>query len=154
MTQAPSLIRHSNPLATALLRLGVPMGPNVLLTVRGRRSGVPRTVPVAVPEIGGRRYVMGAYGDVAWVRNLRAAGRGTIHQDGRDVPVRAVELDPARAKAFFRSLPSYVASFPWYGRVFGRALFGAVAPELLTDPDRASKLHPVFELVAEPRQAG
>jgi deazaflavin-dependent oxidoreductase (nitroreductase family) len=154
MTQAPSLIRHSNPLATRLLRLGVPAGPNVLLTVPGRKSGMPRTVPVAVPEIGGRRYVMGAYGDVSWVRNLRAAGAGTIHQDGRDVRVRAIELEPARAEEFFRALPEYVASFPWYGRFFGRALFGILAPELLNDPARAARLHPVFELVPVAAEGG
>ena len=50
MTQAPALVRASNPLTRRLLRLGLPMGPNVLLTVRGRSSGLPRTAPVAVAE--------------------------------------------------------------------------------------------------------
>ncbi|TAL05614.1 MAG: deazaflavin-dependent nitroreductase, partial [Chloroflexota bacterium] len=41
MTQAPAFVRASNPLTRRMLRLGMPMGPNVLLTVRGRTSGLP-----------------------------------------------------------------------------------------------------------------
>ena len=39
MNRAPRLIRLSNPISRGLLRLGMPMGPNTLLTVRGRTSG-------------------------------------------------------------------------------------------------------------------
>jgi deazaflavin-dependent oxidoreductase (nitroreductase family) len=123
------------------------MGPNVAMTVRGRSSGEPRTFPVAVSPIEGRHYVIGAYGDVNWTRNLRAAGEGTIHLKGRDVPVTAHELDPMAARAFYGELlPAYIAHFPAIGRAFGRLLFGAVAPEILTDPEKAAATRPVFEL--------
>lgn len=45
-----------------------------LLTVRGRKSGEPRSTPVDVMEIDGRRYLVAPYGPVAWVKNARAAG--------------------------------------------------------------------------------
>ena len=48
MTTAPLFVRAANPFLNRLLRLGVPLGPNVPLTVRGRSSGKLRTVPVAV----------------------------------------------------------------------------------------------------------
>src|SRR4029079_10749274 len=95
--RAPALIRRSNSLTGALLRRGLPMGPNVLMTVRGRTSGEPRTAPVAVPEIDRRRYVIGAYGDVNWVRNLRASGEADLNAHGRTEHVRAHELDQAEA---------------------------------------------------------
>jgi len=61
-----------------LLVAGVPLGPNRLVTIRGRKSGLPRTTPVAIIEVSGRRWVWAPWGEVQWVRNLRAAGRATI----------------------------------------------------------------------------
>ncbi len=150
--QAPSLIRRSNSLSTWLLRHGMPMGPNGLLTVRGRSSGEPRTAPVAIAAIEGRRYVIGAYGDVQWTRNLRAAGEADIRLHGRDEHVRAVELDHAAALEFFGvTLRRYVGRFPLVGRAFARVLFGLVGPEVLDDPMKAAATRPVFELfTAEP----
>jgi hypothetical protein len=40
-----------NPLARFALRVGVPLGFNGLITVRGRNSGQPRTTPVAIIEV-------------------------------------------------------------------------------------------------------
>ena len=154
MTQVPFIVRAPNPLVRSLLRIGLPMGPNTLLTVRGRTSGLPRTAPVAVSEIDGRRYAIGAYGNAHWVRNLRAAGRAEVRLHGKDVPVTARELDPDEATRFYRdTLPVYLARFPWLGRAFLRTLFSIVAPDLLNDPARAAATRPVFELSAA-RPAG
>jgi len=147
MTQAPALVRYSNPLVRRLLRLGTPMGPNTLLTVRGRRSGAPRSAPVAIAAIQGRLFVIGAYGDVNWVRNLRAAGEAELRLQGEQVHVEARELDPAAGEAFFgTTLPAFVRGLPLLGRLFVRVLFGLAAPEILHDPARAAAIHPVFEL--------
>jgi deazaflavin-dependent oxidoreductase (nitroreductase family) len=147
MTAAPALIRYSNPLTRRLLRLGVPMGPNLLLTVRGRATGLPRTAPVAVVEADGRRLIIAAYGEVHWVRNLRAAGEADIEVHGRKEHVKADELSAADATRFYaQTLPAYLRRLPLIGRLFGRALFGLVGPEVLNDPVRAAELHPVFEL--------
>jgi deazaflavin-dependent oxidoreductase (nitroreductase family) len=146
-TSAPAFVRVSNPLSRRLLRIGTPMGPNVLLTVRGRTSGQPRSAAVAVLESEGRRYVIGAYGNVQWVRNLREAGEAEIGVRGNTEKVVARELDQTEATDFFaRILPSYVRRFPWIGRAFARILFGSVAPEILDDPQRAAETRPVFEL--------
>src|SRR5918994_5076444 len=107
MTTAPAFVRASNPLTRRLLRLGMPMGPNVLLTVRGRTTGLPRSTAVAVAELDGRRWIIGAYGNVQWVRNLRAAGAAEIRVHGRTEPVTARELDRAEATKFYaRTLPT------------------------------------------------
>ena len=145
--RAPWVVRASNPLTNRLMRLGLPMGPNVPLTVRGRTSGLPRTVPVAVVAIDGRRYVIGAYGDVQWVRNLRAAGEATVRLRGRDVHVHAAELDGEQARTFFgETLPGFIRRLPWIGRMFASGLFRAIAPDVLRDPARAAEARPVFEL--------
>lgn len=148
MTQAPALIRYSAPLTQRLLRAGVRMGPNTLLTVRGRSSGLPRTAPVAVVEVDGRRWVVGTFGDVHWVRNLRAAGEAEIRVGGRLQHVRAVELSLDEAAGFFRDVVTgYVRRLPLLWRIVTRGLVRLAAPEVFTDPARAARSRPVFELI-------
>lgn len=48
----------------------------------------------------------GPFGEVNWVRNLRAAGRATITVRRRKEDVTAVELGPTEAVAFFRDILS------------------------------------------------
>jgi deazaflavin-dependent oxidoreductase (nitroreductase family) len=93
-----------NPIARILMAAGVPMGPNGLITIRGRKSGLPRTTPVAIIEVSERRWVWAPWGDVQWVRNLRAAGRATITKRRQQIDVRATELDPQQRAAFFRDI--------------------------------------------------
>src|ERR1700690_4070120 len=87
-------IRLLNPLFIRYLRAGLPGGPNVLLTVRGRTSGRPRSTPVAMLRLGDRRFVQAAYGDVGWVRNLRVAGEALVTQGRSTDTLAAVELPP------------------------------------------------------------
>ena len=46
--RVPTLIPILNPVIRRLLGAGLPFGPNVLITVRGRASGRELTFPVAV----------------------------------------------------------------------------------------------------------
>ena len=125
----------------------MPMGPNRVLTVRGRKSGEPRPAPVAVVEIEGRRWVVGTFGEVHWVRNLRAAGEAELLIDGRQVQVVAHELDREEALAFYGNvLPRYVARMPSVSQPFLRFFIGRFAPEVFDDPGRAAATRPVFEL--------
>lgn len=149
MSQAPSIIRKSNSLTSRLLRAGLPMGPNLLLTVRGRSSGEPRTFPVAVVQVEGRRWIAGAYGDVQWTRNLRAAGEAELEAHGHAEHVRARELPRDEATVWFRDVfQPYVGRLPFAGRLFGRAFFRLVGPEFMGDPERAAATRPVFELTS------
>ncbi len=59
--QAPLFVRVGNVLTTTLLRAGVKLvGPGkypmYLLTVRGRTSGQPHTIPIVILEQNGKRY--------------------------------------------------------------------------------------------------
>ncbi len=66
------------------------------LTVRGRRSGELRTLPLGQPlEYEGKRYLVSGRGNTHWARNLRAAGTGEFRFHGRREPFRAVELSGA-----------------------------------------------------------
>src|SRR5688572_32532256 len=100
--RAPGWVTMFTPLAKLLLKAGIPLGPNGLITIRGRKSGLPRTNPVAIIEVEGRRWVWAPWGEVNWVRNLRAAGEATITKGGRAEEVRATELNAEERIGFFR----------------------------------------------------
>jgi deazaflavin-dependent oxidoreductase (nitroreductase family) len=146
--RVPFFVPIFNPLTRGLMRLGVPLGPNALLSVRGRKSGVVRTTPVAMIRSGGRRWIVGTFGEVNWVRNLRAAPEAVVSVGRRRERVQATELDRADAERFFVEILG-----PEFGRSrLGRWMIGTVlgAPELLEDPHGAAERVPVFELRALP----
>lgn len=101
--------RAVNSIFRQLARRG--RGPQYLhvLTVTGRTSGEPRSVPVDVMEVGGERYLVAPYGEVNWVRNLRVAGSATLQRGGRSRTYDAVELRPDAGVAVIRQ---YVGSVP------------------------------------------
>jgi deazaflavin-dependent oxidoreductase (nitroreductase family) len=157
LRMAGRFLRLFNPLARRMISAGIPTGaPNVLLTVRGRRSGKPRTVPVAMLELDGAWFVQACFGETGWVANLRAAGEATVTRPGgRDVPVQAVELSPEEAGPVLqRALAPFRRS-----RVF-RALYGKRArgpvgimwafrmrmDDTLEEYIAAARLYPLFEL--------
>ena len=125
-----------------LLVAGVPLGPNRLVTIRGRKSGRPRTTPLAVIAVSGRRWVWAPWGEVQWVRNLRAASRATIATRRRKEEVRATELDPAQRVAFFRDVLGPLARSIPGGVWFIRLVDGVD----LNHPVEAARGRRVFEL--------
>jgi len=140
-TGVPLAVRMFNPLSKALLRAGIPMGPDVLLTVRGRKTGLPRSTPVAVAEIAGRLWLVAPFGESDWALNLRAAGDATITSGRRREDVTARELDSDERLAFFRdTLNPYLRRNPlarWIVRTLDRI------PE---DPLMAADANLVFEV--------
>jgi deazaflavin-dependent oxidoreductase (nitroreductase family) len=142
--RVPFIVPLFNPIAHRLLGAGVPLGPNALLTVRGRKTGQPRTTPVAQVAVGGKRWIIGTFGEVNWVRNLRAAGEATLTIGRRPISVDAIELTIDQRAAFFKDvIIPYVRKVP-----FGSFLIGTMlgAKDILNDPVGAAPRHPVFEL--------
>src|SRR4030088_63236 len=100
-TRVPGFVGWFSPIAMRMLGSGISLGPNALITVRGRKSGLDRSTPVALVEIDGKRWVIGTFGETNWVRNLRAAGRATLAVGRRVEKVNVVELSPESGGAFF-----------------------------------------------------
>jgi deazaflavin-dependent oxidoreductase (nitroreductase family) len=80
-------------------------GSRPVLTVPGRRSGKPRQTPLTVHQVAGRRYLVAGFPAANWIRNVRAAGRGTLTIDGTTEPVQLVEINPEDATTVLRELP-------------------------------------------------
>src|ERR1700704_4806045 len=140
--RAPHRVPLFSPIAKALLDARVPLGFNGLVTIRGRTSGLPRTTPVAIIAVAGRRWGWAPWGDVHWVRNLRAAGCATITVRGRKEEVRATELDRTERVGFFRDTLGPVA----HGIPFGTWFIRTVDGVDLDDPLDAAQGRVVFEL--------
>ena len=134
-----------NPIVKSLLAAGVPLGPNGLMTVRGRTSGRPRTTPLAIIETSGRRWVWSPWGEVQWVRNLRAAGRATITVRRRKEEVRATELDSTQRVGFFRDVLGPLARGVPFGAWFIRTVDGVDIdrPVEAAEGRRVFELHPL-----------
>jgi len=135
-----------NTLMIALQRLGLPVGPIQMLTVPGRKSGQPRTTPVAPVLIDGTYYVTQAYPHADWVKNARAAGHGTLARGRSRQDVDLVELPEGERAAILGELPGQnprgASAFVRNGLVEAptREAFAAAAPRI-----------PVFRVV--PRTA-
>jgi deazaflavin-dependent oxidoreductase (nitroreductase family) len=142
VARVPRSVSIFSPILKGLLRAGVPLGFNRLVTIRGRTSGLPRTAAIAVIETGGRRWVWAPWGEVHWVRNLRAAGVATIAVRGKKEEVGATELDPTERVAFFRDVLGPLARGIPFGVTFIRFVDGVD----VTHPVEAAEGRRVFEL--------
>ena len=147
----PSLIPILNPLIRRLLGAGLPFGPNVLLTVRGRSSGLPRTFPVAILDLDGRRFVQSPFGEVNWVHNLRAAREAVVSKGRGQERVDVIEVVPEEGGPLLReALAPYLRSRVL--RPVLRRFFHFRTDSTLDDYVAQAHTHPMFELLS--RQAG
>ena len=97
------LLRSAPTSLHRIVRRRTGFGPVQELVVRGHRSGLDRSVLVVVAPVDEHWIVAHPNGtDAAWMRNLLAAGKATIHwPDGGWTPVRATLLvgGPMRDRA-------------------------------------------------------
>jgi deazaflavin-dependent oxidoreductase (nitroreductase family) len=136
-------LRIGNRITTPLIRLGLPMGPMALLTVAGRRSGLPRTTPVAVAPLDEGWRLVAAYGIVDWVHNLRAAGKAELSRRGKTIPVSAIELGPSEAAPLLRD--SLLEVNPMVRGLLAK-YFDTDVDAPLSDWAAETVNHPVFRL--------
>lgn len=134
-----SLRRVGNLLIRTLLRVGLGPPHTYLLTVRGWRSGHPSSTPVILVEDGGSRWLVAPYGEVAWVRNARAAGQVTLSRGRRAETVAIVESPPKEAAAV---LKRYVTDVP-----ITRPYFDVTPASDLAAFTAEAPRHPVFRIV-------
>ncbi len=77
-----------------MTRHGVSLFGSRVLTVRGRTSGEPRSVPVNLLPLDGEQYLVAPRGTTQWVRNVRAAGVAELRVGRRVEQVRLIEVAP------------------------------------------------------------
>jgi hypothetical protein len=136
---APIYVRAANVLTTTLLRAGVKLEgagkyPLYLLTVRGRKSGLPRTFPLAIWKHEEKRYIGSAAEEAVLTR-----GR---HSETFSV----IELPKSEAAFVLREDIQA-------GNPFARS-YGVTADSSLEEFERAVLTHPVFFLEKKVQSSG
>lgn len=107
-TAPPRWLRFFNKVNIGLQRLGLPVGPTQVLTLRGRTSDQPRTTPVTPFTVEAQRYVIGGFAKGDWVANARANGDGVLRHGRRTENVRLVELPESERGRVMRAFPTEV----------------------------------------------
>jgi len=140
----PPIVRRISRTLTWLLRHGVPLGPLRLLRTRQHTAGI----PVVVLRHAGQRWLVSVFGEVAWVRRLRATGTARLAR-GRHVEAVAVTevLDQRRAEVAWRLRRSF-RTVPFVRAAFTAHPRGGIAAFLNEAPR-----HPVF-LISTPDTKG
>ena len=100
--------------------------PVFILTVKGRKSGEPFSVPVAYFERGGGWLVVGSAGGMPqepqWFKNLRAANDAVVELGDERLDVAVQVLEGAERDDAFAQILSENPGFGQYEAKSGRAM--------------------------------
>jgi deazaflavin-dependent oxidoreductase (nitroreductase family) len=145
--RTPARPKLRNQIFILLNRAGLRLGPVYLLTVLGRRSGQPRTNPLAPVIVDGTPYLVQAYPNADWVKNARAAGHGVLTRGRHAQPVTLEELPVHERGSILREFPT---QNPWGVAAFVRSgLVDSASPESFA---AAAARCPVFRAVPRPAE--
>jgi hypothetical protein len=137
----PRWLGPASRVNTWLLRGGLRIGTQHVLSVPGRRTGAMRSLPVSLVTLDNVRYIVSGEG-LAWVANARAAGWGTLERAHRTERIELTELPPAERgpvlRAFWHQVP--------HGRPFIARVFGLAADATADDFEAAAPSCPVFRV--------
>lgn len=138
-TYRSHLIRRvGNVVISGAVSLGIAPSHYVLLSIRGRRSGLERTIPIRLMKHDGQEWFVAPYGVRDWVHNARAAGEAVVRRGRRSRRVRLTEVSAAVAAPV---LAAYVRKEP-VTRPFFDAKVGDPVSAFEAEADR----HPVFKV--------
>lgn len=140
-------MKYGTVFLAGLMRLGIPLGPLRLLSVTGRKSGKIYTTPVALVINGDESWLVAAFGEVGWVRNIRASGTAQL-QNGRKVElVEVSEVDTASAAPILKQFLQRFGIVP-----FIPPYFKATRNSLLNEFEDEAQHHPVFRITKTSKQ--
>lgn len=128
-----------------LAALGWTFPPGVhvyLLEVRGRKTGLIRTVPVLLTDYDGRRWLVSLFREASWVANLQAAGQARLSRGGRSETIHAVEVTDERRMQVAMQIRRFTWWNPWVP-----SAFPAGPRDGLTAFRAEADRHPVFLIV-------
>ncbi|MFE4370214.1 nitroreductase/quinone reductase family protein [Streptomyces sp. NPDC056835] len=134
--------KFGNKMMAVFHGMGMPVGPMHLLRVKGRVSGREFTNPVAPVKIDGTMYILQAFPQSDWVKNVRAAGEGTLVRGRKGTAVRLIEVPSQERAAIARVFPTQV---PMGAGIFVKN--GVVSDKSPAAFERAAAEIPIFRVV-------
>jgi hypothetical protein len=131
-----------NRIVAWLTQLGISLYGSRVLAVKGRKTGVWRTIPVNLLEYRGERYLVAPRGVTQWVRNVRAGSDAELRLGAHRDRVRLVEIpddEPLKTEL----LRTYLRRWAWEVGVFFEGVDANASAEELR---RIAPNHPVFRV--------
>ena len=132
--------RIINRILAWMLKIGLAPKDYYLLTVPGRLSGKPHTIPVALVTEGRARWLVAPYGFVDWVKNAKASGKVELSRGGQSESFVLQELSPVDAAPI---LKKYLEKYPITAPYFNAKNDSGVEAFVMD-----AKTRPVFDLLA------
>ncbi len=131
-------------MVNAIMRLSIgwnigPSGRHILVFI-GRKSGKEYSTPVTLVQRDGRSWLVAPYGEVSWVKNVRAAGVVELRRGGRMTRYQIKELQAVEGGPV---LKEYLALEP-----ITQPYFSARPDSPVDDFIREAANHPVFALTS------
>lgn len=133
-----------NALVRWLTARGISLLGSRVLTVTGRRSGLPRSTPVNLMPLEGERYLVAPRGVTEWVRNVRANPEAELRLGRRTERVRLVEVPVEERPAVLRV---YLRRWGWE---VGRFVEGLSKDSTDAELAAAAPGFPVFRVTTAP----
>ncbi|WP_404351104.1 nitroreductase family deazaflavin-dependent oxidoreductase [Phycicoccus jejuensis] len=133
-----------NALVRWLTARGISLLGSRVLTVTGRRSGLPRSTPVNLMPLEGERYLVAPRGVTEWVRNVRANPEAELRLGRRTERVRLVEVPVVERPAVLRV---YLRRWGWE---VGRFVEGLSKDSTDAELAAAAPGFPVFRVTTAP----
>lgn len=132
--------RIANWIIKYLLRFDLAPKIYHLLTVPGRKTGAPHSIPIVLIEGADHKWLVAPYGVVDWVKNTRAAGGVTLSRGQKSEEFEIQELTPEEAAPI---LQEYLTKYP-----LTKGYFNADLKSPLDAFIQDAKSRPVFELIS------
>ncbi len=98
--------------------MGISLAGSRKLTVRGRKSGEPRTTPVNPLDLDGETFLVAPRGTTQWVKNLRAVNEGELQIGRKTRRFRGDEIADADKLPI---LKTYLDKWAWEVGTFSRS---------------------------------
>lgn len=139
--------RIFNRLFGAAISIGLGLGHNYVVEVKGRKSGTTYSTPIDLLEMGTRRYLVAPRGETNWVRNARAAGHVTLRKGGRRHEFALREVPESERPPL---LKAYLDRFALTVQRYFPPRRGAPESNFASIADQ----YPVFELITDGDSSG
>lgn len=136
-------MKYGTLFLAGLMKLGIALGPLRLISVRGRKSGKIYTTPIALVQQDGETWLVAAFGEVGWVRNLRASGTAQLNSGRKVETVHVRELDPASAAPILKAFLQKFGMVP-----FIPPYFQTTPDSSLAEFEEEAQYHAVFQVVS------
>jgi deazaflavin-dependent oxidoreductase (nitroreductase family) len=127
-----------NAVMRASIRWNIGPSGRHILFFKGRKSGKTYSTPVTLVQQDGRSWLVAPYGEVSWVKNVRAVGSVELERGGKRLSYRIQELPSTESGPILKTyLPLEPITQPY---------FTARPESPVEDFVKEAADHPVFAL--------